>query len=85
MLWSGKQTESYHIECAKMTCDEVAEKAVRAVEKGRLYCVPQGSGKFWWINKRLTPEFHYGFNASLSKRGLFRPFFMWLARRGLVQ
>jgi NAD(P)-dependent dehydrogenase (short-subunit alcohol dehydrogenase family) len=81
------ETEFAHttFECARMTCDEVAEKAVRAMEKGRLYCVPQGSGKFLWLNKRLAPDTFFNFEASLSKRGLFRPFFMWLARRGLVQ
>lgn len=72
-------------ENARMTADEVAEAAVRAAEKGKLYVVPQASGKVLWSLKRLSPGFFYGFMAFLNRTGVGRRLFMWMARKGLLQ
>lgn len=72
-------------EYARMTSDEVAEKAVRAVEKGKLYCVPQLSGRILWVTKRLSPGLFYGALAFLNKQKRGKSFFIWMARKGLLQ
>jgi NAD(P)-dependent dehydrogenase (short-subunit alcohol dehydrogenase family) len=70
--------------CARITCDEVAEAALKAVEKGRLYCIPQLSGKVQWIFKRLNPNFYYRLYAFLNRKGWLMPLLLWMARKGLV-
>ncbi len=44
---------------ARMSAEEVAERALRAVERGRLYCIPQLSGRTYWAIKRMAPETMY--------------------------
>jgi NAD(P)-dependent dehydrogenase (short-subunit alcohol dehydrogenase family) len=39
-----------------MTADEVAAAALRAVARGRLYCLPMREGRIVWRLKRLMPE-----------------------------
>jgi NAD(P)-dependent dehydrogenase (short-subunit alcohol dehydrogenase family) len=39
-----------------MTADEVASAALRAVERGRLYCLPMREGRIAWRLKRLMPQ-----------------------------
>ena len=70
--------------CSRMSSGEVAEAAVRAVEKGRLYCVPQLSGKMHWIMKRINPHLYYRQLAFLARRGWLHPLQLWMARKGLV-
>jgi NAD(P)-dependent dehydrogenase (short-subunit alcohol dehydrogenase family) len=71
-------------ECSRITCDEVAEAVVKGVEKGRLFIVPQLSGKVFWIQKRLSPALYFGQLALLNKLGWARPLFLWMARHGLL-
>lgn len=79
-----REIAHYAFNCARMSSDEVAERAVRAVEKGRLYCIPQLSGRVHWALKRLNPRLYYGQLAFLSKRGWLNPLVLWMARKGLV-
>lgn len=72
-------------EHARMTADEVAEAAIRAVEKGKLYCVPQFSGRFLWAIKRFSPGFFQGAVAFVNRLSWGKKVFMWMARRGLLQ
>jgi NAD(P)-dependent dehydrogenase (short-subunit alcohol dehydrogenase family) len=69
---------------ARMSADRVAEAAITAVEKGRLYCVPQPTGKFHWSQKRIMPSFYYGLFAWMNKLGWLQPLEKWMARNGLV-
>jgi NAD(P)-dependent dehydrogenase (short-subunit alcohol dehydrogenase family) len=69
---------------ARITSDEVAEAAIKAVEKGRLYCIPQFSGKFHWVMKRLNPHSYYRNNAALNRKGWLIPMMYWMARKGMV-
>jgi len=39
-----------------MSADEVAATALRAVARGRLYCLPMGAGRIVWRFKRALPE-----------------------------
>ena len=41
---------------ATMTADDVAAAALRAVERGKLYCLPMREGRLIWRLKRLIPE-----------------------------
>jgi NAD(P)-dependent dehydrogenase (short-subunit alcohol dehydrogenase family) len=79
-----KEFTNAAIDSARMTSDQIAEAAVKAVEKGKLYCVPQRSGRILWAIKRLNPGQYHSTNSLLIKKGLGRPLFMWLARKGLV-
>jgi NAD(P)-dependent dehydrogenase (short-subunit alcohol dehydrogenase family) len=69
---------------SRMSSDQVAEAAIKAVERGRLYCVPQLSGKLHWTQKRLSPSMYYGQFAVLSRLGWLKPMIMWMARKGLM-
>lgn len=71
-------------EHGRMTAEQVAESAIRAVEKDRLYCVPQASGKLLWFHKRMCPSSYYSQTAFLHRRGWARPLFLWLGRHGLL-
>ncbi len=70
---------------ARMTADEVAEAAIRAVEKGRLYCVPQLSGRLFWMVKRFSPGLFQGAVAFGNRYPWGKRVFMWMARKGLLQ
>ncbi|NPV60021.1 MAG: SDR family NAD(P)-dependent oxidoreductase [Actinobacteria bacterium] len=72
-------------EHARMTADEVAEAAIRAVEKGKLYCVPQFSGRFLWVIKRFSPGVFQGAVAFGNRFSWGKKVFMWMARKGLLQ
>lgn len=41
---------------ATMTADDVAAAALRAVERGKLYCLPMREGRVVWRLKRLMPQ-----------------------------
>ncbi|MFW6113376.1 MAG: SDR family NAD(P)-dependent oxidoreductase [Actinomycetota bacterium] len=70
---------------ARMTSEEVAEAAVRALDKGKLYCIPQRSGRILWGIKRLNPGLFHSTIAYMSRRDWGKPLFMWMARKGLLQ
>ncbi len=72
-------------EHARMTADEVAEAALRAVERGKLYCIPQLSGRVLWLVKRLSPSVFQGAVAFGNRFAWGKSVFIWMARRGLLQ
>ncbi|MDI6830241.1 MAG: SDR family NAD(P)-dependent oxidoreductase [Actinomycetota bacterium] len=72
-------------EHARMTADEVAEAAIRAVERGKLYCIPQLSGRLYWLLKRLNPSVFQGAVAFGNRYPRGKKLFMWMARKGLLQ
>ena len=81
------ETEFAHatFEHARMTADEVAEAAIRAVEKGKLFCVPQPSAKIGWALERLNPGLFQAGLATLIRQPWGKPLFMWMAGKGLLQ
>jgi NAD(P)-dependent dehydrogenase (short-subunit alcohol dehydrogenase family) len=92
LLDSMKYTDEFESEFAhatfdhaRMTADEVAQAVVKAIEKKRLYAIPQSSGRVFWALKRMNPAFYHGSLAFLNRYSIGRPLFMWLARKGLVQ
>lgn len=70
---------------ARMTSDEVAQKIIKAVKEDRLYVVPQFSGRFLRLNKRLLPGTFHDIFRLLNRHGLLRPLLSGLARLGLLQ
>ncbi|MEW6552691.1 MAG: SDR family NAD(P)-dependent oxidoreductase [Actinomycetota bacterium] len=69
---------------ARVTTDDIAAMIVKAVEKNRLYVLPQLSARLFWWFKRLMPAAFYGQTAYLYKHGLVKPVFTQLAKRGLL-
>ncbi|CAN5733151.1 SDR family NAD(P)-dependent oxidoreductase [soil metagenome] len=50
----GLKKQSAHlVENAKWSADEIAQVALRGLESGRLYVIPQNDGKFAWGMKRM--------------------------------
>ncbi|HEY8431170.1 MAG TPA: hypothetical protein VIL20_22475, partial [Sandaracinaceae bacterium] len=45
---------------AKWSAEEIAEIALRGLERGELYVVPQADGKVMWRAKRLLGQGFYG-------------------------
>jgi NAD(P)-dependent dehydrogenase (short-subunit alcohol dehydrogenase family) len=81
------ETEFAHttFEHARMTAGEVADAAIRAVEKGRLFCVPQPSARIGWAIERLNPGLFQAGLASIIRQPWGKSLFIWMARKGLVQ
>lgn len=56
---------------SKYTSDVIARHTLRAIDRNRLYVIPQGDGKLnWWI-KRLAPNFFNSLFGWLYKRKLY--------------
>ncbi len=72
-------------EYARMTSEKVAEASLQAIEKGRLYCIPQASGRVYWAIKRLNPDTFHGSLAFLNRRSWGKSLFIWMARKGMLQ
>jgi len=70
---------------ARMTADQVAAAVVKAVEKRRLYVVPQFSGKLFWSLKRMRPGMYHGTLAFFNHGDIGHRMLLWMARRGLIQ
>jgi short-subunit dehydrogenase len=70
--------------CSRISPDEVARRALKAVRKNRLYAVPQISAKIYWLDQRLSPETFYRIFCFLNKNGWMRPLLMQFARRGMI-
>lgn len=69
---------------ARMSAADIARCILRAVEKNRVYVMPQPFAKVLWMNKRLTPARFLDTFSWLNRRGLGKPVAMWLARHGLA-
>jgi short-subunit dehydrogenase len=71
-------------EYARMTADEVAQATVKAVERRKLYVIPQLSGKVLWMTKRMSPGLFHGSLALLNRIGIGHSALMWMTRKGLL-
>ncbi len=67
-----------------ITPEELVRRALRAVDRNRLYAVVGAGNYITWLNARFTPNLLYRELAFLTRRGWDRPLFMWFARRGLM-
>lgn len=92
LLENMRYTDEFEVEFsrtafryARMTADEVAVAVVKAVERRRLYVVPQFSGKIVWLLKRMHPRMFYGTMAIFNRDDIGRRMLLWAARKGLIQ
>lgn len=69
-----RQVLEVAFESAKMSCDELACRVLRAAEKNRLYVFPQASAKLTWYQKRFVPTTTIRLWTFLNGRGWLRPF-----------
>jgi NAD(P)-dependent dehydrogenase (short-subunit alcohol dehydrogenase family) len=80
------QSEFAHsaFEHGRLSAEEVAERTIRAYEKNKLYVIPQFSGKYYWILKRLSPSFFYGMISCAVKKGYGEKLALFLTRIGMM-
>jgi NAD(P)-dependent dehydrogenase (short-subunit alcohol dehydrogenase family) len=71
-------------ENGRMSAEKIAEMTVRAVEKNKLYLIPQVVGKVQWVMKRLSPSRYYKNMAFMNRRSSFRELALKMARWGLT-
>lgn len=80
------QNEFAHsaFEHGRLSADDVAEKTIRAYEKNKLYVIPQFTGKYYWVLKRLSPGIFYGVISYLVKKGYGERLALFLSRIGMM-
>lgn len=80
------QNELAHsaFEHGRLSAEEVAERTIRAYEKNKLYVIPQITGKFYWILKRLSPSIFYGAISYAMKKGYGERLCLFLTRIGMM-
>ncbi|MCD6571309.1 MAG: SDR family NAD(P)-dependent oxidoreductase [Deltaproteobacteria bacterium] len=71
-------------ENAWITSEKIAKMIIKAIEKNRLYVIPQLSGKLIWIIKRISPSLFYSFMALLMRVGIARKLLLLMARLGMT-
>ncbi len=69
---------------ARVTAEEVAEHAVKAVRKNRLFVVPQFTPRWGWRIKRMNPGIFCGALAAGYRTPLGKPVAMFFAKRGMI-
>lgn len=69
---------------ARVTPEQVAECAVRAVERNRLYVVPQSTPRWGWRLKRINPGAFCSAFAAGYKRPQGKSVAMFFARKGVI-
>lgn len=68
----------------RLSAEDIARCTMRAMDKNKLYVVPGWSAKYFWYNKRVSPELCYRFIAFTLKNKFGEKMFLWLARHGLT-
>lgn len=69
---------------SRMNAEKVAEKTLRAYEKNSLYVIPQFTGKYYWILKRISPSIFYGVISYAMKKGYGEKMIFFLTRIGMM-
>lgn len=80
------QNEFAHsaFEHGRLSADGVAEKTIRAYEKNKLFVIPQFTGKYYWVLKRLSPSIFYGVISYFVKKGYGEKLALFLTRIGMM-
>jgi NAD(P)-dependent dehydrogenase (short-subunit alcohol dehydrogenase family) len=71
-------------ENARITSEKIADMTIKAMEKNKLYVLPQFSAKFIWIMKRISPSLFYNNMAFMMKKGFGEKLLLKLARWGMT-
>ncbi len=69
---------------ARITADDVAERAIEAAARNRLYLLTQPLTRYLWRLKRAAPGVFVALFAAMNRWGLDKPVLNVLARLGLV-
>lgn len=69
-------------ETARYTCDDLACHTLKAIEKNKLYALPQPSAWFSWIVKRVMPALMVRQWSWLNRHGLMERFLRLSVRSG---
>ena len=56
------------MQTSKVQADDVADVAIDAARKNRLYALPHLEGRFVWAAKRLAPGLFHGFAAARAAK-----------------
>ncbi len=92
-LWGDTSSSTDHwvwewnvlcMQRARITADEVAERAIEAAARNRVYLLTQPLTRYLWRLKRATPGVFLATFALMCKLGLDKPLLNVLARLGLV-
>ena len=80
------QNEFAHsaFEHGRLSAEEVAQRTIRAYEKNKLYMIPQFTGKYYWILKRLSPSIFYSIISYAMKKGYGEKLALFLTRIGMM-
>lgn len=79
-----KEFSNAAFENGRLTAEKIAEMILKAVDKNKLYLVPQMSGRFAWRVKRLSPGIFYRNIAFMMRRKIGEKFLLYMARKGLT-
>ncbi|MEW6443086.1 MAG: SDR family NAD(P)-dependent oxidoreductase [bacterium] len=81
---SGEVLELWQtsFQATRQTPEDIARTTLKAVRRNKLYVFPHLHGKFFWYQKRLFPESFFGALAFLNRKGLAKPWFRQMAKRG---
>jgi NAD(P)-dependent dehydrogenase (short-subunit alcohol dehydrogenase family) len=71
-------------EHGRLSAEQIAEMAIKAYEKNRLYLIPQFTGKIFWILKRLSPEIFYRAMEFTMSRSYGERLALFMTRIGLM-
>lgn len=71
-------------ENGRMSADEIAEMTLKAYAKNKLYLIPQFTGKYFWILKRLSPSLFYRAIAFAMRKGQGEKMALLSTRIGLM-
>ena len=63
-----RATSAKLVEGAKWSAEEIARVALRGLERGQLYIIPQTDGKMLWRAKRALGGGFYAFAGKLARR-----------------
>ena len=80
------QNEFAHsaFEHGRLSAEQVAQRTIRAYEKNKLYVIPQFTGKYYWVLKRLSPSIFYGVISYAVKKGYGEKLALFLTRIGMM-
>jgi NAD(P)-dependent dehydrogenase (short-subunit alcohol dehydrogenase family) len=65
-----RMTDSFFNKFSFGTVQSVTKATLKAIEKNRLYVLPQPDSKLFWFMKRMTPHAFYNVNGFLYARGI---------------
>jgi NAD(P)-dependent dehydrogenase (short-subunit alcohol dehydrogenase family) len=79
-----KELAQTTFERGRLSAADIAGCVMKAMDKNRLYVIPGFTAKYFWLNKRFSPELFYRIMALTMKNKFGEKLFLFLARHGLT-